>query len=278
MRPLPLCLGLCSLFFVVAKADDTQIRPLKDGVALSVGGSQVELRAATPHAFRLHVSYGAEQSPTKSIFLSAEAQAPVAFSPLQTGSVVGIKTDAGELQVDTSSRQWRLCDSAGGKITDWAPLPAAANPPSPSSSLNMEVGPSTKSQNLFYGSGNVPTLGSLLQTEALSRAGNGNTSLPQYWCDAGYGALLITQNDNQPAQWKANPQGGVDWTGPGTTADLYLAPASNLYDWLRDQAELTGFAPVPPRWTFGYLQSRWAGRTKPTSRTRSFISATTICP
>jgi alpha-glucosidase len=49
---------------------------------------------------------------------------------------------------------------------------------------------------------------------------------------------------------------------PGAGADLYLMPAPNLYDWLRDQAELTGFAPVPPRWAFGYMQSRWGWKNK----------------
>ena len=65
-----------------------------------------------------------------------------------------------------------------------------------------------------------------------------------------------------PATWKADASGGVNWTVPGDSADLYLAPASDLYDWLRDDAELTGFAPVPPLWSFGYLQSRWGWKDK----------------
>jgi alpha-glucosidase len=34
-------------------------------------------------------------------------------------------------------------------------------------------------------------------------------------------------------------------------------PASNLYEAARNYAELSGAPAVPPRWTFGYLQSRW---------------------
>ncbi len=112
-----------------------------------------------------------------------------------------------------------------------------------------DPGPKAVASPLFYGSGDAPKRGALTQTEVHSEAEKGAASLPQYWSTGGYGILVIGQTDNEPASWKAGPDGSVKWTVTGPGADLYLMPARNLYDWLSDDAELTGFAPVPPRWS-----------------------------
>jgi alpha-glucosidase len=253
-------LAFCVFSPIAARADDVQIQPLKDGVALRLGEDQVELRVATPHAFRLHVFSPSEPTPAPSIFLSGEAQPAAAYSVTREGSIVGIKTEFGELRVDSSNRKWSLRDSKGVTLTDWAPFKSggATTGTDKGSEFSLDVEPSSARQHpLYYGSGNSPQAGALTQIKARSRAGNGSTSLPQYWSNAGYGALLITAVDNKPAAWKTNAAGGVNWTVPGASADLYLMPAASLYDWLRDDAELTGFAPILPRWSLGYLQSRW---------------------
>lgn len=258
-----LLFACCACLSIPASAGEFQ--RLKDGVALGLGGNQVELRVATQHAFELHVSSPGEQDRTRSIFLSGEAQSAPAFNITHNGLIVGIKTEFGELQADTGTQKWSLRDNTGSALADWASLPKATgtNTSDQGLSFNLAAGPSSNRPHpLYYGSGNGPDFGALAQTEASSRAGNGSTSLPQYWSNAGYGALLVTARDNKPATWKANAAGGVDWTIPGPSADLYLAPAANLYDWLRDDAELTGFPPVPPRWSLGYMQSRWGWKDK----------------
>ena len=196
--------------------------------------------------------------PPPSIFLSGQPQPVTAFTQVSEAGGVGIKTTFGELLVDAANKKWMLRDADGKTLADWAALPEPGTTPTGDKKLQFAAGSSSGvSQPLYYGSGSVPSRGSLTQNQANSTMGNGRVSLPQYWSTAGYGALMITGSENDPATWKANPAGGVDWTVPGSDADLYLMPAANLYDWLRDQAELTGFAPVPPRWSFGYLQSRW---------------------
>jgi alpha-glucosidase len=242
---------LWSAWFLVgtlAGADEVQLTTLKDGVAFSLGGNEVELRVASAHAFRLHVFATGQPAGARSIFLSDAVPSTPPFTVTHEGSIIGIKTGFGELQVDADKQEWSLRDSQGTTLSEWA----SCDP-----SHFGAGGSPGKPPPLYYGSGNVPQLGTLTQTEARSKTGNGSTSLPQYWSNAGYGALLISRDDNTPAAWKAGADGGVDWTIAGPSADLYVAPAANLYDWLRDDAELTGFAPVPPRWTFGYLQSRW---------------------
>ena len=49
---------------------------------------------------------------------------------------------------------------------------------------------------------------------------------------------------------------------PGPSADLYLIVAPTLGDATKALLTLTGRPPVPPEWSFGYLQSRWGWRSR----------------
>jgi alpha-glucosidase len=252
---------VCSLLLPAAMpasafADQTNVTKVSDGLTFQVNSENIEMRVGSPHAFRLHIfAAGTVSAPSPSIFLSDVSMRKPSFEETRTGSIIGIKTKFGELQADADAQKWRLLDSAGAVLTDWAALPNLSA--SPKSTVTLSVGSTpAQAQPLYYGQGSAPNLGSLTQTESPCSANNGSTSLPQYWSNGGYGALLITADDNKPASWRANGA-GVDWTVSGSSADLYIMPAPALYDWTRDQAELTGFAPVPPRWAFGYFQSRW---------------------
>jgi alpha-glucosidase len=246
--------GVCN---ISVRAEDATSLP--DGISLLIGRQMVELRVASPHAFRLHVfkpTQGA--SPSTSIFLNGKAQATTAFSQVSEGNAVGIKTAFGEMLVNPVAQKWMLRDAAGKTLIDWGLLPAAGSSTTGDMQLQLTAGSSPDvSQPLFYGSGSIPNRGALTQNKADSAMGNGRVALPQYWSTAKYGALMISGSENDPGSWKADANGAVDWTVPGSVVDLYLMPSANLYEWLRDYAELTGFAPVPPRWSFGYLQSRW---------------------
>src|ERR1019366_8849558 len=69
------------LFPVCVPAGEIEIQPLNDGVALSLNGQYTELRVATPHSFRFHVS--SPLSPVHepdTIFLNATIQAVTPFT------------------------------------------------------------------------------------------------------------------------------------------------------------------------------------------------------
>jgi alpha-glucosidase len=244
--------------------------PLPDGVAITIDKEYIQLRVVSPHAFVLHISPTATTGLRPSVYLSGQTQPATPFRPLDDGTAVGISTDFGQLLVDPKRRMWTLRDASGATITDWTPLGTAvpAPPPQPGKpaqpgSFNLSIGSSSNTtRSLYYGSGNIPNLGALTQDHGSAKTGNGSAALPQYWSTAGYGALLVGDTDDQPGSWKVNPAGGVDWRVPGSGADLYLFPTRDLYAWLRADAELTGFAPVPPLWSFGYLQSRWGWKNK----------------
>jgi alpha-glucosidase len=242
---------------------DVPIQTLSDGIALTLGSEQVELRVASPHAFRLHVFTGPEVERVPSLYLSGATQPETPFTVVHEASAVGIKTDFGELLVDPDHEAWSLRDSAGATLTAWVELNESAGQVGARPTVQLVAGASPNfGQSRFYGSGNVPDRGALIQYAVTAKTGNGTAGLPQYWSNGGYGALMVGANDRAPAAWAIDARADIVWSVPGNEADLYLMPARNLYDWLRADAELTGFAPVPPRWAFGFFQSRWGWESK----------------
>ena len=61
---------------------------------------------------------------------------------------------------------------------------------------------------------------------------------------------------NRHITW-SDQDGTLTWTVPEAFADIYLMAAADGAGVLGDYARLTGSAPIPPRWTFGFLVSRW---------------------
>jgi alpha-glucosidase len=235
--------------------------PKPEGISFWVGNASVTLEVASPHAFRLHIAYAAPANPRfsgpdASIYLAPATPGPLpAVTNISDVSTMGIKTSFGSLQVDPRTAKWRLLEANGRVLANWAPLRAPEERERSGPEVNCAIG--CGPPGLFYGSGNLPATGALTQVKSGDRMGNGTAVLPQYWNSAGYGVLVVGPEGDHPAGWVRMPDGSVDWTVPGSSADIYLMPAPTLSDWLRDVSELTGFAPVPPRWAFGYMQSRW---------------------
>ena len=251
-------------------AGDSPFQKINNGILVRIDQAQVELAAATPTAFRLSVSYGSRPDPAPSVFL-ATLPRKVSWRLVRGGDFVGVKTAAGELSINPATGRWTLKDPAGRTIIPSSEIPGLHKAPaSRPSQVSLEVGWGANGVPAFYGSGNgmgqevgsiLPTVigvECLQQTSVPTHVGNGVAVIPYYWSTAGYAALAVTANDNKPASWNAQTnQASVTWDFPGATADLYLMPAGDLRDAAKAYAQLTGSAPVPPRWTFGYQQSRW---------------------
>ena len=112
----------------------------------------------------------------------------------------------------------------------------------------------------FYGNGNESEnhAGPLVHTSGKQVVNNGTTSLPFLWSPAGYGILVANDigDVNQHITWR-DAGGKLQWTVPEGFADIYLLAAHDGAGVLGQYARLTGAAPIPPRWTFGFLLSRW---------------------
>ena len=107
----------------------------------------------------------------------------------------------------------------------------------------------------FYGNGND---GAILHTSGKQLVSNGQTCVPFIWSPSGYGILVA--NDiakvGDQIQW-SDSNGTLTWTVPATFADIYLITSGDGAGVLGEYSRLTGSAPIPPRWTFGFLLSRW---------------------
>lgn len=253
-------------------AGDSLFQKVQNGILVKIGQAQVELAAVTPTAFCLSISYGGKPDPSPSIFLADPfRRVPVAWQLAQSGDFVGVKTLAGELLINPVTGQWIIKDANGRTLIPGSEIGKLSRDPNSSQShVAVTVGWDKNGPPSFYGCGNgmgqvagsiLPTIigvESLQQTNGQTHLGNGVAVIPYYWSTAGYAALAVTGDDNKPASWNAAPdQGYLTWDFPGTTAALYLMPAANLREAAKAYAQLTGHPPVPPRWTFGYMQSRW---------------------
>lgn len=256
-RFLALTVGV-HLFFADAFGAEENVSKTAHGLLIHFGQAQVELAAATPEALRLSVFYDASSQPIPSSFLAATNDGEsVAWTVIKKDGFVGIQTKVGSLLMNPRDGEWTL-QSADGRtlipkhvIGELNQVSSAATP-----QISIQLGWSSQSPIMVYGCGNGVT--HLEQTEAEARVFNGGAVVPYYWSKAGYAALAVTADDNRPASWRAaGDKASVTWTFPGSRADLYLIPAASLKDAAKAYARLTGAAPVPPRWTFGYLQSRW---------------------
>ena len=115
-------------------------------------------------------------------------------------------------------------------------------------------------QDRFYGNGNESEnhAGPLLHTSGKQVVFNGATTVPYIWSPSGYGILVANDipDVDRKISW-SDSNGTLTWTVPEGFADIYLMAAHDGASVLGDYARLTGSAPIPPRWTFGFLMSRW---------------------
>lgn len=225
-------------------------------VDVRIGSAVVEAAAVSDGAFRLSVCCDGKLRPAASVYLSPDI-APFASAIVNEGNWTGVKTAAGELLIDSKDEQWTLRDAGGKVLIPPGPIgDFTQNAQSGRRFVILNAGCGFDRKFEAYGCGDGAD--ALLQDHAEPAVGNGHAVVPYYWTRAGYAALGVGADDNAPPAWWASTDlGRITWVFPGRSADLYLMPAGSLEDASRAYARLSGAPAVPPRWTFGYLQSRW---------------------
>lgn len=207
----------------------------------------IELSAPANGVLCLHLATPGHPHAPRSIFLDPAAS-PIPATRLDEGNYQGIRTSAGDLLIDPASHDFFLRSPAGQTLI----------PPSPLPNENSAVIRPDNTPHL-YASGDHPDVhnNSLLHIASTPKLGNGHASLPYYFSTAGYALLATSDDDNNPPSYFSSLD-GIHWTFPQKSSiTLYFLPAQNLKQAAAAFANLTGHAPVPPRFTLGYLQSRW---------------------
>jgi alpha-glucosidase len=251
---LILCAILCAAGNARAQEN---VKRIEGGVLIQFEAAQVELVAATPEALRLSVIYGRQGPAASSFLVSPGDPKATPWREVKKNGWVGIKDKLGSLLMNPKNGEWLLQNADGQVVIPQHEIGGLNQPISAAKpQIKVLVGWDKDSPIEAYGCGNG--IHSLMHTEAKAGVANGQATIPYYWSKAGYAALAVTADDNHPASWRGSADGEyVTWTFPGERADLYLMPAASLKDAANAYARLTGAVPVPPLWTFGYLQSRW---------------------
>jgi alpha-glucosidase len=257
LQSIGLSLTLCA-----ARAQDN-VGQTENGLRIKFGQTQVELGAVNRESLCLNVtSNGAPEISSSFLAFDTNSAAPVEWHVVKMEGLVGVQSAAGELLMNPQNGEWSLQNARGEVLIPLHTIGDLGRQTfGTDSPITLALGWDTNKPISVYGCGNGPA--TLQQTKAATGVSNGKAVIPYYWSDSGYAVLAVTANDNQPAHWSAAAnRDSVVWTFPGAAAALYLMPAATLKDAATAYADLTGHAPVPPRWTFGYLQSRWGWKNR----------------
>ncbi|WPQ66437.1 glycoside hydrolase family 31 protein [Chitinophaga sancti] len=220
---------------------NAQVRKTSNGIIVNAGGHQVGLFTTNNAAFCL--SLNGEM--IKSTFIASGNSASSPYTVVSTPPLYGIKTAYGQLTINTTTGTWSLYDAKG--------QPLIQNGAYRFTDSSVEIDHTI--QGLLYGAGNISSK-DLTKSQSGSAVGNGVAGIPYLWNTTGYSAFGVAANDNQPASWTTN-HNQLAWKFPSKIANLYLWPASTIYDGAKGYVKLTGQPKLPPRWAFGYLQSQW---------------------
>ncbi|MCA1595912.1 MAG: glycoside hydrolase family 31 protein [Chloroflexi bacterium] len=216
------------------------------------GGVQIRAAAVDPQIIHLVVGpVGGSSVPSSPFVVEREKPAVMAASPpgqasvLQIQSLRFVRYPTGALELKAGPDQTLISRgsirSAGGSIV-----------------FSFQHHPGER----LYGGGNagMDRSGGLIHNAGVSGVANG-VSRPAFLWSTGGWAVFIATNESG-ISW-LDDGSRQTWTVPGSTADIYLLTAPGPYQLLQAYTRLTGRAPLPPRWTFGYLQSRWGYSDEP---------------
>jgi len=220
----------------------------------ALGQVSIGEAACAPGIFRLSLSAGGQAGVLPSLALAEGNSAP--SEKVDQAGWVGVRTAQGALLASAGTGRWKLLSPDGRTLVEGiassAALPAENGGPRILTAMKW----SGSNPPRYYGSGN--DVASIVHQQGRTSVKNGIAVIPYFWSSDGYAVLVVSQQGAAPAQWTSEPENAAaDWAIPGTAADLYLMPAPDLKAAAVAYGELSGRAPVPPRWAFGYLQSRW---------------------
>lgn len=235
------------LQFVSLANISAQYSEIPHGISVDFGEHRVELAVEKKTAFRLSIVNADGTSVKPGIFIDDSDTVSATYLVIAAPPFFGIETDYGKLICNTQTKRWSFNNSFGEILIADAAFTVSEN------SQTISLGQSEKT--ILYGSGNHATK-ELTKTFSNSSIDNGRSDMPYYWNSIGYCALGITSDDNLPARW-AQKTSSVEWQFPGNSASLYIWPAKTLYEASKGLTEITGKPKIPPKWSFGFMQSRW---------------------
>lgn len=207
-------------------------------------GIQLKVSAVAPDTFHLVAYAAGNPPPPQSPFVVESGEWPGAVNA-NGASGSSVTTPSGEFVLD-SRGNWQFTGREHPRLSGTV----TSGDGKTVFTLRHGVG------ERFYGAGNeaLDKSGDLTHPSGTAIVDNGATRVPFLWSTGGYGVFVA--NNQTSIAW-ADKDGTLTWTIPSSYGDVYLSIASDGYGLLDAQSRLTGRAPIPPRWTFGFMMSRW---------------------
>jgi alpha-glucosidase len=215
--------------------------------AVSAPGLTIAVGAVDPGVFHLVAAPPGNPAPPVSPFVVETMPWPGTVIRRDAGGASTVQTPQGALQVRFGGRM-RLLDRAGRALLPSVTVTAANG--------TITLALAHDAGERLYGAGNESEnhAGDLTHPSGTQVVTNGATRIPFLWSTGGWSVLVA--NNQTGTSW--HDEGGtLTWTVPGPSLDVYLSIAPDGYGLLDAYSRLTGRAPIPPRWTFGFLISRW---------------------
>lgn len=239
-------LGLFVLCLLIVQYSCTSpYNEIQNGISLNSDGYVITVTTKGDKAFRLGVRDAGDTKALESIFLGPSSTDNTKFSIIESNGNIGIETSYGKLLVNTESLNWWLTSNDKDLINAGVIIPGDT----------MQVF-SFYSKGDAYGSGNLTTK-ELIKHEANTVMSNGTCDVPYLWNTSGFSVFGVTVSDDVPASWKSDNSGNYKWTFKGDAADMYLTISATAEDATKNLMSLTGKMQLPPKWTFGFMQSYW---------------------
>ena len=233
-------LSLCLLF-----ADGSaRTAPI---ATVSAPSLNITVSAVDPGIFHLVAAPPGNPAPPVSPFVVETTPWPGAVVHRSPNGTATVQTQQARLTVQSSGRL-SLQASNGHALLPSGTITVA------NGTITLTL--SHESQERFYGAGNesMNHAGDLTHPSGTQIVNNGTTRLPFLWSTGGWSVFVA--NNRTGSSWH-DEAGTLTWTMPGPSLDLYLSVAPSGYGLLDAYSRLTGRAPIPPRWTFGFMISRW---------------------
>jgi alpha-glucosidase len=210
-------------------------------------GLNIAVDAVAPNVFHIVVYPLGNAAPPQSPFIVETTSDASAVASSDDKGDASVSTSKGILAVQADGRI-TLQDRNGKAILSSGTISAAGG------AVILTL-PHDSSER-FYGAGNeaINQAGDLTHPSGNSLVSNGVTRIPFLWSTGGWSAFVA--NNQTGISWR-DDAGTLTWTVPGPFADFYLSVAPDGYGLLDAYSHLTGQAPIPPKWTFGFMLSRW---------------------
>ncbi|MBI1365269.1 MAG: DUF5110 domain-containing protein [Alphaproteobacteria bacterium] len=237
--------------------------PLPHGAEAASGARKVRVTALQDNVLHIEMTDAAGHWPEAASW-AVLAKSRAASAPVRA-SAGGFETDALKVTVDPSSLRLAVERKDGGTIID-----GLGGGPAPSGEGVVVDAEMPTGQHIF-GMGD--------KTGSIDRAGRSfidwNTdaynftsstdplykSIP-FFIAAGAGrqpyGLFFDNTFRTRFDFGARRPGRIAIDADGGPIDLYLITGPSIGDVVRGYVWLTGAAAMPPRWAFGYQQSRWS--------------------